>query len=486
MILLAKSDGPLAANLGLAGAEAQVAICDNPSDPYGKVLAIVASSGSNLISLSRLIAQNRFREDTDRVFVNAGFLAEQLPSPAKSPLWLETDRPLHITGDLNEGLLHAKIGSPGRLYFRIAPDLDYGTKINVPLHLAFHLSGLNVDDQVWISIRLNDTFVARRRLSAEDCKTAQTQSFAIPVSLLYSSNTLNVELITNRSDTSVSDPGAVDLQILSATNLDLQNPTHFVRMPRLDLFAASGFPFTAKADLSETTVVLPRFITAAQVGLYLDAIGFMSAQTGVPAFDFALANAKGIDAGEDRNFLVIASGNDDSTVRRFQRSMLAIPANGKFELSENSLPWQEWLSRAWLGRQEERQKLAALIDKEGGPKFLLEQFVSPFRSDRSVLVLATRSETDDQPYFDRLAEGSREGAIHGGLAVADDNSFTSFQLNSGTYALGRTASLSALYSWLRFHLWIVPLFLIAVASILARWWEALLTDQAKKRLQDMA
>ena len=308
LILLAKSDGPLAASLGLAGTDAQVAICDNPSDPYGKVLAIVAHSDANLVALSRLVAQNRFHEDTDRVYVNATLLAEQPPVVVKSPLWLETDRPLNITGDLNEGLLHAKVDSPGRLYFRIAPDLDYGTKINVPLHLAFHLSGLSADDHVWISIRLNDTFVARRRLSAKDCKNALTQSYAIPVSLLYPSNTLSVELFSNRSDTSVSDPAAVDLQILPATNLDLQNPTHFVRMPRLDLFAASGFPFTAKPDLSETTLVLPQFATAAQVGLYLDALGFMSAQTGVAAFNFSGINALGVCDDGEKNMLVIEAG----------------------------------------------------------------------------------------------------------------------------------------------------------------------------------
>ncbi|MDQ2843837.1 MAG: UDP-forming cellulose synthase catalytic subunit [Acidobacteriota bacterium] len=482
VILLANSNGPLAAELGLAGADALVAMCDNPADHYGKVLAIVANTSANLVSLARLIAQNRLREDGDRISVSLERLADQ-PLAATAPSWADTSQPLRITSDLNDNLLHTKIGSPTKLYFRIAPDLDYGTKLNVPLHLAFRLSGLSPEDHVWISIRLNNVFVTQRRLSWKDCLEPQNQSYAIPVSLLYPSNTLSIELTTNRSDTIVSDPGTVDLQIMPATSLDLQNPAHFVRMPRLDLFAASGYPFTSKVDLSETTVVLPSIPTAAQIGLFLDALGFMSAQTGVAAADFHLANAKDLGPGNDRNVLVIASSNDESTFRRFERSMAVIPSDGKFQLGESSLPWQEWFSRAWLGRKEEQEKLNSLLEAEGGPRFLLEEFVSPFRSDRSVLVLAPRSETDDQPYFDRLAEASREGAIRGGLAIANDGRFTPFQLNSGSYSLGGNASLAAIYGWLRFHLWILPLLLIGAALVLAHWWESLLARQLERRLQ---
>jgi cellulose synthase (UDP-forming) len=480
-ILLARSNGPLAASLGLSGADAQVALCDNPADHYGKVLAIVASGSADLERLAHLVSANRIHEDSDRVTVGIDRLSEPPPAPA-APAWLDTSRPLYITQDLSENLLHSKIGSPTSLYFRIAPDLDYGTKTNVPLHLAYRLSGLNPDDHVWLSIRLNNTFVTRRRLGREDSAETRMDSFAIPVSLLYASNTLNVELTTNRSDTIVSDPSSVNLQMLPATNLDLESPAHFVRMPRLDLFAAAGYPFTAKIDLSETTVVMPPSAAPAQIGLFLDAMGFFAAQTGVPAASFEVADSKTLSPDDNRNLLVIASSNDENTFRRFERSMIVIPANGKFELGENKLPWQEWFSRAWFGRREENLKLSAFLERDGGPNFLLEQFVRPSHKSRSVVVLATRSETDDQPYFDRLAEASRQGAINGGLALADNTGFTSFHIDSGSYVLGKNTSLPAVYSWLRFHLWILPIFLIAIAFLLARWWESLLARQADMRL----
>ncbi len=485
VILLATSGGALAASLGLSGSEAQVAICENPADRYGKVLALVADSTINLERLSRFVARHHFTEDGDRTVVGMDSLSEQT-TESKTPSWLDAGRPLRIANNLSDNLLHARIGSPTKLYFRIAPDLDYGTAVTVPLHLAYRLAGLSDDDHIWVSIRLNDTFVTKRRLSSIDCGSAKRQSFAVPVSLLYPSNTLSVELITNRSDTTVSDPAAVDLQVEQTTELDLGNPNHYVRMPRLDLFAAAGYPFTSKADGSDTTVLMPEMPTTAQIGLYLDAMSFLSSQTGSNATNFDVITAKTAGANRDRNILLIGSSNDEAPFRHFESSMVVVPANGKFEAGESTLSLPEWFSRAWLGRKEESEHLASFLEAGNGPKFLLEEFASPFRQDRSVVLLATRSETDEAAYFDRLAESSREGWISGGVAMAGDARFTSFDLSARSYTLKNSFSVSAVYGWLRFHLWILPVILVGISMLLAYLWEQLLERQAERRLQAAA
>jgi hypothetical protein len=200
-ILLSTSDGALATSLGLTAGKPLIAMCDNPSDRYGKILAIVAETTSDLVRVSQFLARNRFEEDGDRIILGPEQLSENITS-AQGPQWSDTQHPIRITKDLNDSLLHARIGSPTRLYFRIAPDLDYGTKATVPLHLGFRLSGLSMDDHVWLSIRLNNTFVTSRRFSREDCSLPLNESFALPVSLLYPSNTLEIQLGRNRSDRS--------------------------------------------------------------------------------------------------------------------------------------------------------------------------------------------------------------------------------------------------------------------------------------------
>jgi cellulose synthase (UDP-forming) len=481
VVLFAPSGSDLLLQLGLSGSDSSIAIRDNPSDHYGKVLAIIGRDSSDFLKLAYALALNQVRTDADRAVIPSISLPEGGTSLDGSR-WLSSDKPLAIATGINESLLHVKQNSPAKLYFRIAPDLDYRTKTSVPLHLGFQLSGLNSGEHISLLIKLNDVAVTRRELTADNTAAPEMQSFAIPVTLLYASNTLTVELAVDHSAPFGSDLSGLDLKILPSTNLDLQNPSHFVRMPRLDLFAASGFPFTAERDLSRTEIILPRNSTGAQIGLYLDALGFLGAQTAYPALRFNLTDAARMSKRSGKDLLVIGSSNDSSPFQPFASQMLLKPSGGGFFSGELSLPWSEWLSRAWMGRSEESRKLSDLLNREPGPSLLIEQFSNPLEPGRTAVVLATKSEGDDQSYFTRLTEEARQGNISGGLVLADDKQFHSFQLTSSSYTLGSSLSSTAIYSTLRFYLWLVPVLLIVAAIGVGRWWEQYLEHQAQKRL----
>ena len=47
---------------------------------------------------------------------------------------------------------------------------------------------------------------------------------------------------------------------------------------------------------------------------------------------------------------------------------------------------------------------------------------------------------------------------------------------------GRHASIVAVYDWLQFHLWILPVFLLAGALLVAYEWELLLDGLVERRL----
>lgn len=479
VVLFALSGSDLPAKLGFSGADSTITICDNPSDHDGKVLALVGKDGSELLNLAYALATEQVRTDADRAVVTSVSLPGE-PS-LDGPRWWAASKPLAITAGVNESLLHVKQNSPVKLYFRIAPDLDYGTQISIPLHLGFQLSGLN-SGHASLLIKLNDVLVAQREVAAHDTAAPENQSFAIPVTLLYASNTLTVELAADYLAPFGSDLSGLDLKILPGTNLDLGNPSHFVRMPRLDLFAASGFPFTRERDLRETAIVLPHDATAAQIGLYLDALGFLGAQTAYPALRFDLTDAAGKSHGSSKDLLIIGSSNDNAPFQPFASHMLLKPSGGGFFSGELSLPPNEWLSRAALGRSEENRKLSDLLNREGGPSLLMEQFSNPLATGRTAIVLATRSEADDQAYFTRLREEARQGNISGGLVLADDKQFHSFPLASNSYTLGPAASSAAIYSTLRFYLWLVPVLLMVSSVVIGRWWEQYLEQQAQKRL----
>src|SRR5690606_8638559 len=99
--------------------------------------------------------------------------------------------------------------------------------------------------------------------------------------------------------------GAPVGEVLRDTRLDLGDAPHFARMPRLDLFANAGYPFTRRADLAETAVVLPASPSIEQVGLFLDLLGFFGRQTGYPAL---LADVSlGGQGVADKDVLLIGS-----------------------------------------------------------------------------------------------------------------------------------------------------------------------------------
>jgi cellulose synthase (UDP-forming) len=481
-IIFAQPGGALASALKIQDLDAQVGVFDNPEDAYSKVLVLTARSTKDFVQLGKILAKGFASENADRVVLQPDQLASANLTPT-APTWFDGSRPLTITRGLSDNLLHARVNAPTKLYFRLAPDLNYDARITVPLQLTFRLYGLAADDHALLIVRLNDSFIDKRRLANKDSKGPRTESFAIPTSLLYASNTLSIELATNYSDATVLDPTALDLQLLPETNLDLKNPTHFVRMPRLDLFASAGYPFTNQPDGSETAVVIPKVMSTTQIGLYLDAMGFLSNQTGMTSTRFDVIRTGDVPKQRTRNLLVLANQEDPTTFERFANSMVVIPFRNSFALSENSLPIEQWLSRAWFGRREDKIRLNSLLEREDGPKFLMEQFVSPVAANHSVLLLADRGDDNDQPYFSRLAEANRNGLINGGVVLADDSHIYSFQINSGAYPVGKSWSLAGVFAWLQFHLWILPIFLIGAAMVIAHRWEQLLAQQAERRLQ---
>ncbi len=481
-VVLALSNSDVASSLGLSGEKSIAAICNNPSDPYGKVLALVGRDSSDLIRLAQGLALNGLQVDADQLPLEQLHPAEKAQTGSPASWAASNSAATKVAGHLNDSLLRVTAKSPTALYFSIAPDLDFGTSTTVPLRFEYQLSGLGPDDHVLLSLELNGVPVTHRELSGAASTESHFESFAIPVSLLYASNTLALQLRLTGSEAVASDMSKVTLQVLPGTNLGLDGVTHFVRMPRLDLFASSGFPFTRTVDLAGTDIVVPATPTPAQIGLYLDAIAFLSAHTGTPGFRFELIDAADVLGHADKDLMIIGSSRDEAIFEPFGAQMILKPAEGSFLGGTLALPWANWLNRSWVGRDAQKQRLSKLLNRDAPPNLLMEEFESPFRKNRTVLAVATRSELDDHAYFSRLAEEATEGHVSGGLTLGDDKQFESFQLTTGSYTIGNKASEAAAYSWVKFHLYLLPLLLLLGAFIMGRWWEVYLEKQAARRL----
>ncbi len=63
-------------------------------------------------------------------------------------------------------------------------------------------------------------------------------------------------------------------------------------LPNLEIFANAGYPFTRKADLSDTAVVLPDIPSTDEIELFLTLMGHFGAQTGYPVLNVTVTNPK--------------------------------------------------------------------------------------------------------------------------------------------------------------------------------------------------
>lgn len=168
-----------------------IAMRDNPSDPYGKVLVLTGENPDQILIAARALTLGRFQRDTDE----AAALSDVLPPPRSlydAPKWLQAGTSVRIAENAAPGLLKAGTGNQAKLYFRLAPDLYFGSHASVPLKLGYRLSNVPAGARAQIRITLNGVFVAHRELQIHSSPELQSQSFGIPSVLLYPSNTLTV------------------------------------------------------------------------------------------------------------------------------------------------------------------------------------------------------------------------------------------------------------------------------------------------------
>src|ERR1019366_914291 len=77
-------------------------------------------------------------------------------------------------------------------------------------------------------------------------------------------------------------PPSLQGAILKDSYLDITGIPHSAMLPNLGLFANAGYPFTRKADLADTSVVLPDEPSINELEMFLTMMGHFGAQTGYP------------------------------------------------------------------------------------------------------------------------------------------------------------------------------------------------------------
>jgi cellulose synthase (UDP-forming) len=402
-----------------------------------------------------------------------------------APRWLHTNRISPLASYASPEQLQVFGTGTVEIYFRVPPDLHFGSQETVPLQLKYKYRGVSSGHKGSITVKLNGTFVASIGLPPEGQNETDLITRTLPVNVLALSqfgNTLTFDFSFGNDNQGPATSANLYGAILKDSTLDLRGIPGFAEMPNLNLFGEAGFPFTRYPDLSHTAVVLPREPAVEQIGLALDMLANMGARTGSPGIRVAVVESERVGEVRDRDLLVIGSAKDQPLFRNWPLP-LRVETDG-FQLGLVRGPLQRvklWLNR---GYGAGRQKLADVLGATTPPESGTMEMESPEQPGQTAVVLVSVNPNDLEALSAIVMPAPNSPGVTGNICLLASDEFHCSDWNDQPYFIGK----QSLYGWTNFWLvryyLLVPTLLALVVFVLAGWMNGWLQRRAAWRLEE--
>ncbi|HUE01762.1 MAG TPA: UDP-forming cellulose synthase catalytic subunit [Bryobacteraceae bacterium] len=480
VVAIAGNRSDLMVGLGLGDTRGpSLAMRDNPSDRYGKILLVTGDDGGQIVAAARGLTLGKPRSGDSATLDGADIPPPREPYDA--PRWLSTDGKARLGQFTSPEQLHVMGNGTVRLFFRLPPDLYFEQRITVPLELVYRSKGLpprNGKKSI-VSVSLNGVFVASKPINAKSLQGPYRQIIPLPVTGLSPNNTLTIDFSFGAKDADTIS-GYTEATVLGDSELEIEGIPHFVAMPRLDLYANSGFPFTRLADLAETAVVLPQNPDADQIETYLQLLAFFGARTGYPGLRITVLGPSQV-AGVRKKDLLVVSGMDSGDLPESWEGSLGLQRRqNKLSVTDKRsllslLPW----TTAARGRTNLENQLNGRVL----PDVVLQELASPADPQRVVTLIQTAVKPERSPLRTIFEGGAGVSRIFGDVSIYQNGRFHSFQIRPPSYYLGHLAWHDHFDFWVGRYFLIIPGVLLIFALIFAVAFDAWLVRRTKWRLQ---
>jgi cellulose synthase operon protein B len=217
---------------------------------------------------------------------------------------------------------------------------------------------------------------------------------------------------------------------------------HFVELPKMELFALNGFPFTRWPDGYETLIYLPQPDDAA-LSTTLNIVGMVTQRNGFPLFGTQITYTEPKDWGGE----VLVIGKADAIPKSF---MAAAP----LKLADtSSIPYpatRGWNSEMQVAYSKQRSAL-------GPDTGVMMEFESLVKKGRSVLVITAQNNDGLLALGDAMLDPGVQGGIAGDLVFIDLSNpkypLTSMQVGA-KYTTGNKGDISILDSFLYANIYV--------------------------------
>jgi len=179
---------------------------------------------------------------------------------------------------------------------------------------------------------------------------------------------------------------------------------HFVELPKIELFALNGFPFTRWPDGYETLIYLPGG-DEASLATALDLVGMVTQRNGFPLFGTQVTFTEPV--GWHGEIMVIGKAT------AIPRSMMAAAPLKLMDVASVPYPTiRSWNAEASIAYSRQKSGL-------GGGIGMVMQFESIYKQGRSVVLFTSQDEEGLRTLGDALLDPGVQGGITGDLVFID-------------------------------------------------------------------
>ena len=430
----------------------ELRLMTHPADGRSKLLVVMGRNGDDLkVAADALVSGVALSGAS----VQVKRVEDKLPAPYEAPAWPALDRPVKL-GDLIEypQQLEAS-GRPPELdavkvEMRLPPDLAAWRGPGIPLTLKLQYTPPACATDAYVEVAINDQLVRSVPLRFAREAIIDTMEMFIPYYRLRSRNDIAFAFrFPVKDEPQCHDPKAPPIKavVLPESTIDFTGIPHYVRMPNLAHFVTIGYPFTRRADLGETTVVLPEQAVQADIETMLALMARMGEATGRAATRVRIATPKDAAALENADLLVIGAPPQQSLLARWTEQM-PITFSGITHASSVSTVRLDAVYD-WLGLEPPPDTaVATQVNFQGtGPAAALYAFESPVTRGRSVVVVTALVPDQMKRVVDALDDRDMRRAVKGSAAFFLGDKVQSV-LVGPTYTVGHMPFYTGLGYWL--------------------------------------
>jgi cellulose synthase (UDP-forming) len=487
VVISESSGGAQSAITGPSTSGPSISMRTNPNDPYSKLLVLSGDSGDDVVTAAQglvLAHAGIFQGETATVDAKSLKLTPRQPDDA--PRWLSTDRRTNIGEIAQTGDLQGDGSDPVNVYLRVPPDLYTEPIANLSYHMSYRYNGIPLANESSLQVYVNTAYVSSTPMPHTEKGSAVLQTI-VPIpkyDMRPFSNTIAHKFVFQIAKKGkCQDTAPLNLQgaILKESYLDISGIPHWIILPDLEVFANAGYPFTRKADLADTDVVLPDAPTTDEIEMYLTMMGHFGAETGYPVVNVGIIHADGMKESADKDYLVMGTVEDEPALTRLQKSLpVVIDSNGLHV--QDTQGFFAALQHAWWKVRSSDHVQSNQLETAGGlPDAMIEGIEWPKK--HSTVVIALRDHTVVPRFLTAFLQYSQSSHISQSVSVLHDTDFTSYRIGNDAYRVGNLPLLTQIRLRLSESSWLVVIGLIVVCILLAALIRANLRRRARARLQ---